>query len=413
MANGGNGAGLLRVRGEGEPQVTSMELFFDLVYVLAITQLSHHLLVHLNFGGALQTLLLLVAVWRAWIEVAWFTNWFDPDRRAVRLLLVGLMLASLLMSASLPEAFGERGLLFAGVFVTMAIGRGLFAVMGSREEPGLRLNFERILCWAVMSGLLWLAGGFAEGPVREGLWVAAVAVDFLGPAVGYFTPGLGRSRTTDWPITGGHMAERCRLFIILALGESILVTGATFGDLPLSVAAMAGFVAAFLSSVALWWIYFDRSADYASAVISHSPDPGRLGRSAYTYFHLPMVAGIIVTAVGDDLIIAHPMEATSASTAAVILGGPALFLAGHALFKRAVFNHVTMARPAAVLALIVLAPVSLVVSPLVLSLGATAIMAGVVISDSWMLRHSGEAILAPPVASGQAKEEGVVSSPQS
>jgi len=369
-----------------------MELFFDLVYVLAVTQLSHLLLEHLNVHGAAQTALLVVAVWVAWIYNAWFTNWFDPDRRVVRLVLVGVMLASLLMSATLPEAFGERSLLFAGAYVAMQVGRTGFVIAALREEPGLRRNFQRILAWLVASGALWLAGGLAHDGAREALWLAAVAMDLTGPVCGFFTPGMGRSRTTDWTIAGWHMAERCQLFIIIALGESLLVTGATFGELPFSAATVAAFVVAFLGSVALWWVYFDRSAEAASQVIAGSSDPGRLGRSAYTYCHVLLVAGIIVTAVGDELTITHPSGHATVATIATVLGGPALFLAGHALFKRAVFGVLSVQRLVAVFVLAALVPVGLVASPLVLGTAATLVLAAVA---AWDSRASRVALPAP------------------
>ena len=224
MTRGAGLGGLLPARG-GSVRVTPMELFFDLVYVLAVTQLSHLLLEHLDVRGAAQTALLVVAVWGAWIYNAWFTNWFDPDRRVVRLVLVGVMGAGLLMSAALPEAFGERGLLFAGAYIAMQVGRTIFVVAALGEEPRLRRNFQRVLAWLVASGVLWVAGGLAHDGARTALWLGAVAMDLTGGWCGFFTPGLGRSRTTDWTITGGHLAERCQLFIIIALGESILGVG--------------------------------------------------------------------------------------------------------------------------------------------------------------------------------------------
>jgi low temperature requirement protein LtrA len=380
MTRGAGLGGLLRARG-GSVRITSMELFFDLVYVLAVTQLSHLLLEHLDLHGAAQTALLVVAVMGAWIYNAWFTNWFDPDRRVVRLVLVGVMLASLLMSATLPEAFGERGLLFAGAYVAMQVGRTIFVVAALGQEPGLRRNFQRVLAWLVASGVLWLAGGLAHDEAREALWLAAVAMDLTGGWCGFYTPGLGRSQTTDWTITGGHLAERCQLFIIIALGESILVTGATFGELPFAVATLAAFMVAFLGSVALWWVYFDRSAEAASQVIAESSDPGRLG-SAYSYYHLLMVAGIIVTAVGDELTITYPSGHADAATIATVLGGPALFLAGHALFKRAVFGVLSTQRLVAVLALAALVPVGLVAPPMLLASAATLVVAAVAAWDS-------------------------------
>jgi low temperature requirement protein LtrA len=373
---------LRREQGQAGQRVTFMELFFDLVYVLAVTQLSHLLVEHLDARGAAQTALLLMAVWIAWVYNAWFTNWFDPDRRPVRLVLLGVMLASLLMSASLPDAFGDRGLLFAGAYAAMQVGRTVFVVAALREEPGLRRNFQRVLSWLLAAAVLWLAGGLAHGTAREALWLAALAVDFIAPMVGFFTPGLGRSRTTDWTIAGGHFGERFPLFLILALGESILVTGSVFGELALSASTVAAFVVAFLGSVALWWVYFDRSAEDASGVIAGSADPGRLGRSAYTYCHLPMVAGIIVTAVGDELVIAHPGGRASVATTTTVLLGPALFLAGHALFKRVVFGRLSVPRLLAIVALAGLWPVGPAVSPLLLALVATLVVAAVAVSDT-------------------------------
>jgi low temperature requirement protein LtrA len=381
-ATGERGASLLGPRDGRSQRVTSFELFFDLVYVFAVTQLSHLLLDHLNLRGALQTVVLLLAVWWAWVYNAWFTNWFDPDRRAVRLVLVGVMLCGLIMSVALPEAFGDRGLAFAGAFVAMQVGRTAFVVAALGAEPALRRNFQRILAWLAAGSMLWLAGGLADGTARYGWWLAAVALDYTAPACGYWTPGLGRSRTTDWTITGGHMAERCHLFLIIALGESILVTGATAAGLPFAPATVAAFVVAFLGSVAFWWVYFDRGAEAGSEVIAHAADPGRLGRSAYTYLHLPMVAGIIVAAVGDELVIAHPGGHTSAATAAAVLGGPALFLAGHALFKRLVFGRLSPPRLVGIAALAALVPVSLVVPPLALAAAAVLVVAAVALSDT-------------------------------
>jgi low temperature requirement protein LtrA len=158
MTQGFDAAGVLRDREGGEQRVTPLELFFDLVYVFAITQLSHLLLEHLTVGGALQTLFLLLVVWWAWQYTAWFTNWFDPDAQLVRLVLVAVMLASLVMSAAIPEAFDERGLVFALAYVAIQVGRTAFAVLalGANHPPGG--SFRRILAWFAASGVLWVAG---------------------------------------------------------------------------------------------------------------------------------------------------------------------------------------------------------------------------------------------------------------
>jgi low temperature requirement protein LtrA len=226
--------------------------------------------------------------------------------------------------------------------------------------------------------VLWVAGGFAHGPARELLWVAALAIEYAAPATGFYTPGLGRSTTAEWDISGEQLAERCQLFVIIALGESILTTGATFSNLRINGTSFGALVVAFAGSVALWWVYFDRTAEDGVARIASAQDQGRLGRSAYTYFHLPIVAGVIVAAAGDELTIAHPSGHGGGAVVATVLGGPALFLAGHALFKRAVFGHLTVNRIGAVAVLAVLTPVGFVLPALALSAVATAVVAAVV-----------------------------------
>ncbi len=298
-------ASLLRER-SGDQRVTSIELFFDLVYVFAVTQLSHHLLANPTVEGALETALLLVLVWLAWVYTTWVTNWLDPERIVVRLMLVALMLVSLVMSAALPAAFTTRGLAVGGAYATMQVGRSAFVVVALSGQR-LQRNFERILAWCLLSGALAVAGGIAHGHTRELLWLLAAGVDLLGGAAGFYTPGLGRSATSEWTIEGGHFAERCQGFVIIALGESIVVIGAALSQLPsVTPAVVAAFAAAFAGSVASWWVYFDRSADEAARVIAASADPGRLGRSAYHSIHPVMVAGIIVSAAADQKVLSHP-----------------------------------------------------------------------------------------------------------
>jgi low temperature requirement protein LtrA len=374
--------GVLRAREGGEQQVTPLELFFDLVYVFAITQLSHLLLDHPTVGGALQTLFLLLVVWWAWQYTTWFTNWFDPNVLPVRLMLGAVMLASLVMSVAIPEAFGERGLMFALAYVAIQVGRTIFAVLALGASHPLSGGFRRILAWFAASGVLWVAGGLVEGEARYALWLLALGVDYSGPASGYRTPGMGHSRTEEWTIEGTHFAERCQLFVIIALGESILVTGTTFGKAEVSAAAVAAFGVAFLGSGALWWIYFVRSARNANETIAHSEDPGRLARSAYTYFHLPMIAGIIAVAAADELTVSHPGDPGTIASVSLTLGGAALFVAGHGLFLWAVSDRVPWSRLVAVVALAALAPVGFAASALVLAGAAALIVVLLAISDS-------------------------------
>ncbi|MEU7000973.1 low temperature requirement protein A [Nonomuraea sp. NPDC046570] len=381
-------AQVLRPRGQGA-SVAPIELFFDLVYVFAITQLSHLLLEHQTPAGAAQTLLLTLAIWWAWMYTAWTTNYCDPDHPVLRLTLTGVMLAGLVMSAAVPQAFGERALWFAGAYVAIQVGRTTVVWLATRGHP-LSHTFRLVLVWHTLSGALWIGGALAGGGAQIALWVAALLVEYAAPLHGYRTPFLGRSTTTDWTIDGGHMAERCQLFVIIALGESVLVTGLTLANnTHVTVATLAAFGVAFLGSVAMWWVYFDRTAEAAAEAIAASDDPGRIGRSAYTYTHIPMVAGVIVAAVGDELVIAHPGGQAALGTTLAVLGGPALFLAGHAMFKRAVFGYVPANRVVAVAVLAAAAVLALVVPvpPLALGVIATLVVAGVAVWDTVLVRR--------------------------
>lgn len=324
---------LLRRRGEPESgKVGPIELFFDLVFVFAVTQLSHTLLADLTGSGALRVALLLFAVWWVWIYTSWVTNWLDPERPVVRLAVLVLLLAGLLLAVAIPDAFGVRGLVFAVAYVFMQLGRTAFMLWAVRGEPSLRNNFQRILVWFTVSGVLWLAGGLAAGEARVFSWALALAIDLAGPFAYFRVPGLGRSNAADWNVDANHMAERCGLFVIIALGESLLVTGATFTTLDWSRAVCAAFVVAVLGSIAMWWLYFDTGAARGQHAMAHAALPGKVARLAYTYLHIVVVAGIIVCAVADELVLVHPGHVSNASIA-VIVGGPMTYVLGNALFK--------------------------------------------------------------------------------
>jgi low temperature requirement protein LtrA len=362
-----------RVRGQ-HARVTTLELFFDLVFVFAITQLSHSLLAHLTVFGAIQAALLMLAVWWAWIYTTWITNWLDPDHPVVRTMLFVLMALGLMMSTSLPAAFGERALPFAVAYTALQVGRTLFMVWACRADASLSRNFVRVACWFFASGSLWIAGALGPPEARTGLWAAALAVEYLAAFVGFWTPGMGSSNTAEWTVEGAHMAERCGLFIIICLGESILVTGATFTAHAWEPATVGAFLAALLAAIAMWWIYFNAHADAAAYAIAESEDPGRMARIAYTYAHVPIVAGIIVTAAGDELTLAHPAGHIEAGAIWLILGGPALFLAGGAWFKWAVFRKVSAPRVGGLAMLGAAAVAAPYVTPLILSAAATAVL---------------------------------------
>lgn len=382
---------VLRSR-EHKAHVTNTELFFDLVYVFAVTQLSHFLLHDLSPVGALETALLWFSVWLGWQYTCWVTNWFDPDSTPIRILLFSVMLVGLVMAAALPQAFGERGLLFAGCYALIQVGRSLWVLFHLGPDHALTPNFRRILGWTSISAVFWIAGGLSHGAARLGLWAVAVACEYASPMFGFALPGLGRSRTSDWTIDGEHLAERCQLFVIMALGESILVTGATLAaDASWSAPTLVAFLVAFVSSLAMWWIYFNLGSRDGGHAIARSADPGRMG-AYFHYVHVIIVAGVIVAAVGDDLVLAHPDGRIEARYAAVLIGGPALYLLGNALFKRAVYGRFPLSHAAGLALLAILVPFAWLTDLLMVSGLATLILIVVAVWETRSRRAAAHAI---------------------
>jgi low temperature requirement protein LtrA len=370
-------------------RVTYAELFFDLVFVFAVTQISHTLLAHFTPLGALQVTLLFLAVWWVWVYTSWITNWLNPEKTPVRLLLFGLTLGGLVLSTSIPTAFDGRGLWFAIAYAAMQVGKTVFLWASTLPSQSLaRANAIRITSWLALSAIFWIAGGLAEGPARLVLWAIALVIEYISPAVRFWIPRYGASSVADWVVEGGHMAERCAGFIIIALGESIVVTGATFAELTWTTENVLAFVSAFVGCLAMWWIYFHKGAEAGSEQISKSSEPGRLARLAYTYLHMPIVAGIIVAAVADELVLKHPGGHSDPKTVISAIGGPLLFLFGTILFKHSFRGFLQLSHGVGIVALCVLAWFASELSPLVLSILTTAIMIVVAVWESISLQSN-------------------------
>jgi low temperature requirement protein LtrA len=374
---------LRRASGEGEEQrATTLELFYDLVFVFAITQISHLLLEHLTWEGVGQSALILLVVWWAWNYTTWVTNELDPESVVVRLLLIALMLASLLMSVAIPDAFGERALLFAGSYVAIQVGRHLFLTFVAAESGSAeRMRAGRILIWFVLAGVLWIAGALADGSTRTLLWIAALAVDYGAPLFLYWIPGWPRADGDTWQVQPTHFAERFQLFVIIALGESVVITGATTSDLDLDLAVLTAFGLAFVGSAALWWLYFDYVARIAERRLTLAEDRVRLARDGYTYLHLLMIAGVIVVAAGDELVIAHPTEELPSAELWVVVAGPAIYLIAHALFRLRMAGSLSWKRLGGAFACLAVAAVGTFASALVVSALVVVVLIGVILSE--------------------------------
>jgi low temperature requirement protein LtrA len=370
-------------------RVTYAELFFDLVFVYAITQISHTLLGRFTPLGAIQVALLFLAVWWVWVFTTWITNWLNPELTPVRILLFLLMLGGLVLSTSIPTAFEARGLWFATAYAAMQVGRTMFWL--ASVPPGrtlVRWNAIRILVWLSASAVFWILGGFAQGQSRLVLWTVALAIEYVAPAARFWIPRYGPSTIEEWAVEGGHIAERCAGFIIIALGEAIVVNAATFADLSWTTETVGAFVSAFVGSIAMWWIYFHKGAEAGSELISRSSESGRVARLAYTYLHLPIVAGIVLSAVADELVLKHPDGVSDPRTISTAIGGPSLFLIGTILFKYSIRGFLQLSHGVGIIAFIVLAWFARDLSPLMLSALATAIMILVAVWETVSLGSS-------------------------
>jgi len=384
----------LRRHGDGgdSSRVGYVELFFDLVFVFAVTQLSHGLISHPGAEALAHTLVLGVAVWWVWVDTMWVTNWLDPERLAVRALLVVLMLLGLVLASAIPEAFGDKALLFAVMLVTMQVGRSAFTMVAlGRVWPENAVNFVRITSWCATSGAVWIAGALVEEH-RLLLWAVAAAIDVAGPRAMFWLPGIGASRASSWVVRGEHMAERVSLFVIICLGESIIVTGATFAELELDATTVSAFCSAFASTVLMWLLYFDRSEHRATEYFTSRAERGMVAQTAYTYVPFVLVAGIVLTAVADELVLLHPLGHDGARhadvwTAGLVCGAAATYLVGNALFRRATGGRWSVPHLLGALALVALFAAQARLTPLALNWTSDAVLLAVIVGDVLHGRH--------------------------
>jgi low temperature requirement protein LtrA len=364
-------------------RVTNAELFFDLVFVFAVTQVSHTLLHHFTPLGAVEVTLLFLAVWWVWVYTAWVTNWLNPELTPVRILIFLMMLGGLVLSTTIPTAFDGRGLWFAIAYATMQVGRTAFWLFATpRHRTPVRHNAIRILVWLSGSAIFWILGGLARGEERLWFWIVALTIEYVSPAVRFWVPKLGFSSVEAWAVEGGHMAERCAGFIIIALGEAVVVNGATFAELDWTADNILAFLSCLVGAIAMWWVYFHKGAEAGSEQLSKSAESGRLARLAYTYLHMPIVAGIILTAVSDELVLKHPTGHSDVRTIVSTIGGPLVFLVGTTLFKHAIRGFLQLSHGIGIVLLLALSYFASDLSPLWLSVATSVIMIVVAVWES-------------------------------
>jgi low temperature requirement protein LtrA len=359
---------------EGE-RVTPLELFFDLVFVLAITQCTALMAHHPTWSGLIQGLLVLGVLWWAWVGYAWLTSVIDPEEGAVRLVIFGAMAALLICSLCVPEAFGELALTLAiayGVFRVSQIG--LF-MLASPDDDALRHSVIGLAGSTALAVALLLAASLFDGFAQGALWALAL---FLDMALPYF---FG---TEGWKLVPGHFAERHGLIVIIALGESIVAIGvgaAGHLDLAIGTAAVLGVALA----ASQWWIYFDVVALISARRLSDA-EPGRaqnaLARDSYSYIHLLLVAGIVMTAFGLKTTIAHTGDHLHAVPAFALLGGVATYLLGLVAFRYRQVQTVNRQRLGLALVLLILVPLATEMSALISLAIVVVLMWGMVVYES-------------------------------
>jgi low temperature requirement protein LtrA len=301
----------------------------------------------------------------------------------VRILIFLMMLGGLVLSTTIPGAFDGRGLWFAVAYATMQVGRTAFWLFATPpHRTAVRHNAIRILVWLCGSAIFWILGGLAHGEERLWFWIAALTIEYVSPAVRFWVPKLGFSSVEAWAVEGNHMAERCAGFIIIALGEALVVNGATFAELDWTADNILAFLSCLVGSIAMWWVYFHKGAEAGSERISKSAESGRLARLAYTYLHMPIVAGIILTAVSDELVLKHPTGHSDVRTIVSTIGGPLVFLVGTVLFKHAIRGFLQLSHGIGIILLMALWWFAADLSPLWLSVATSVIMIVVAVWES-------------------------------
>lgn len=372
---------LLRKRETETATVSYSELLFDLIYVFSVTQLSHYLLHNLTWEGLLKETILWFAVWMLWQHTIWVTNWFNPDTRPIRILLFISMLVGLVMAAAIPYAFTYRGLIFAVCYVLIQAGRTLY-IIGVLGDHHLSANFKRIMGWFCISAVFWITGAILQGEWQILLWIIAAICDYTAPMHGFALPRLGRSDSSkEWTIEGHHLVERCQLFVIIAFGETLLMTGASLSEVeewtPLVIISA---VISFIGSLAMWWVYFDVSSEAGSRKIQEVKDPGKLGL-IYNAIHIVLVGALIICAVGDELIVAHPEQEMRAEVVFVLIIGPIVYILANSIYKYATCRMLPLSHIIAVIALALLLPWSYHISLLTMNILVTSVFIFVIVFD--------------------------------
>ena len=355
-----------------EGRVTPLELFFDLVFVLALTQCTALMAEDPSWENVVRGLLVLGVLWWAWVGYAWLTSVVDPEEGAVRFAIFGAMAGLLVVALCVPEAFGDLALLFAVAYGVVRVGQIVLFVVASRDEPKLRQSVSGLAVSTAIGVTLLVIASFLDGLPQGALWALALLLDMGGP---YLFGSEG------WKLVPGHFAERHGLIVIIALGESIVAIGVgAEGGVDAGVVAAAALGIAL--AAALWWLYFDIVALVAErrlATAAVGKEQNEIARDSYSYLHFPMVAGIVLLALGLKKTLEHVDDPLKLVPAVAMLGGVALYLLAHVAFRWRNVHRVSVQRIVCALALLALIPAA-VELPALASLAITTALLWVLIA---------------------------------
>jgi low temperature requirement protein LtrA len=330
-------------------EVAPLELFFDLVYVFAIGQLSHQLLAHPTWTGAVQALVLYLAVYAAWAYTTWAVTIVPAEGPRTQRMLLVVMLVGLLMNAAIPRAFDDAGWVFVATYLLIHIG-GTVWLLTTGLDPVNQDHWRRVLVWFAAAAPFWLAGAATTGGARLTWWGAATLIELLGTWTAHPLPGR-RLDSRQVPFAGGHLLERGRLFMIIAFGEAVMTTGAALTTAPQKPMTLLTGSVALAGTVSLFWLFFSRS----ERVVRHyerTEDPIRAGRTG-VYSLMASVAGIIAAAAGDERVVAHPAAHAGITTNLLLFGGPALYIGAQTWHAAFLLDDLRRARLVALSALII------------------------------------------------------------
>jgi low temperature requirement protein LtrA len=342
---------------DAEHQVTPLELFFDLTFVFAMTQVTTLLADDPTWAGVFRGMLVLAAIWWAWSVYAWFTSALDVDEGGIRLTMLAAIGAMLVVALAVPGAFGDDAVLFGVSYLVVRLLHLVLSGVVARGDADRRDALLRFAPTAILGPVLLVLAGFFDGDERIALWIVALAIDYLGPTV----IGVGRG----WRVAPQHFAERHGLIVLIALGESIIAIGLGAGfDLEPDV--VLGAVLGFVVVSALWWLYFDVAAIFARTRLIEATglDLHRLALHAYSDLHLPMIAGIVLFALGLKTTLDHPGDTLETVPAVALCGGAALYLLGHVAFLFRATHRIFRRRTIGGVALLALVPAALAVPAL-------------------------------------------------